>query len=370
MSPAAPRRALTLAVTVALAVGVAACSGSDAPEQAAGPSASTVEVSGDLRTHDPALYIEDAGTSDEADDTWYVFSTGDGRVGLGSPQVRRSTDGGATWEHVGEVWTPADEPYWAREIVVGVSNFWAPEVYEHEGTYYLYYSASTFGSNTSLIGLYTNQTLDPDDPAYRWVDQGEVWRSDGTTPYNAIDPGIVEDTDGTPWMAYGSFWDGLFMIELEWPTGKPVGSTPDAPAGTADPVHLADRGFGDNAIEAPYVLERDGWYYLFFSRDSCCKGTDSTYNMAVGRSRDVTGPYVDQDGVPLLEDGGLPLLGTVGPMVGPGGQSVSRDHLAFHYYDEALGGEFQLAIRRLAWTEDGWPVAETSDDRAATQGAA
>src|SRR5690606_4914086 len=145
-------------------------------------------------------------------------------------------------------------------------------------TYYLYYSASTFGSNTSLIGLYTNQTLDPEDPAYRWVDQGEVWRSDGTTPYNAIDPGIVEDADGTPWMAYGSFWDGLFMIELEWPTGKPVGSAMENPAGTAEPVHLADRGFGDNAIEAPYLVARDGWYYLFFSRDSCCKGTDSTYN--------------------------------------------------------------------------------------------
>lgn len=358
---------MAAALTVALVL--AACSGSGDPEQPSGPSATAVEVSGDTGTHDPALYIEDAGTSDESDDTWYVFSTGDARVGLGAPQVRRSTDAGATWEHVGEVWTPADEPYWAREEIQGVSNFWAPEVYEHDGTFYLYYSASTFGSSTSLIGLYTNQTLDPEDPAYRWVDQGEVWRSDGTTPYNAIDPGIVEDADGTPWMAYGSFWDGLFMIELEWPTGKPVGSTMENPAGTAEPVHLADRGFGDNAIEAPYLVARDGWYYLFFSRDSCCKGTASTYNMAVGRSRDVTGPYVDADGVPLLEDGGLPLLGTVGTMIGPGGQSVSRDHLAFHFYDETRGGAPQLGIRRLAWTEDGWPVARTADERSAQEGA-
>ncbi|SDD73144.1 arabinan endo-1,5-alpha-L-arabinosidase [Sanguibacter gelidistatuariae] len=365
-----PLRSLAAAALAAscLALTLAACSGSPDAEAVpdVGPAATEVAVSGDLRTHDPALIIDDAGTDATDDDVWYVFSTGDGRVALGAPQIRRSLDAGATWEHVGELWTAADEPYWSREIIEGVDNFWAPEVIAHEGTYYAYYSASTFGSNTSLIGLYTNTTLDPDDPAYRWVDQGEVWRSDGTAPYNAIDPGVVTDADGTPWMAFGSFWDGLFMVELEWPSGKPVGATPEQPRGTAEPVHLADRGTATNAIEAPYVLSRDGWYYLFFSRDSCCKGTASTYNMAVGRSTDPAGPYLDADGVALLDDGGTSLLDTDGAMIGPGGQSVYQlgdtAYLAFHYYDEDLGGDFQLGIRELAWTEDGWPVARTASE--------
>lgn len=358
-------RALAALTASSLALALAACS-SEAAAPDVGPAATEVAVSGDLRTHDPALVVDDAGTTATEDDVWYVFSTGDGRVGLGAPQIRRSFDAGVTWEYAGELWTAADEPYWAREIVQGVDNFWAPEVVEHEGTYYAYYSASTFGSNTSLIGLYTNTTLDPDDPDYRWVDQGEVWRSDGTVPYNAIDPAIVTDAAGTPWMAYGSFWDGLFMVELEWPSGKPVGATPEQPQGTAVPVHLADRGTATNAIEAPYLLAHDGWYYLFFSRDSCCQGTGSTYNIAVGRSTDPAGPYLDADGVALLDDGGTPLLDTDGTMVGPGGQSAftlgGTTYLAFHYYDEDLGGEFQLGIRELAWTEDGWPVARTESE--------
>lgn len=355
-------RALAALAALSLAGTLAACS-SEAAAPDVGPAATEVAVAGDLRTHDPALVVDDAGTAATDDDVWYVFSTGDGRVGLGAPQIRRSLDQGATWEYAGELWTAADEPYWARQIIQGVDNFWAPEVVEHEGTYYAYYSASTFGSNTSLIGLYTNTTLDPDDPDYRWVDRGEVWRSDGSSPYNAIDPGIVTDAAGTPWMALGSFWDGLFMIELEWPSGLPVGATPEQPQGTAVPVHLADRGTATNAIEAPYLLARDGWYYLFVSRDSCCQGTSSTYNIAVGRSQDVTGPYLDADGVPLLDGGGTDVLDTAGTMIGPGGQSAyavgATTYLAFHYYDEELGGDFQLGIRELAWTEDGWPVART-----------
>lgn len=359
----APSRAAAALAAACLTLALSACSASDTPPDV-GPAATALEVSGDLRTHDPALVVDDAGTEPTDDDVWYVFSTGDGRVALGAPQIRRSLDSGATWEYVGELWTAADEPYWAREIVVGVDNFWAPEVVEHEGTYYAYYSASTFGSNTSLIGLFTNTTLDPDDPAYRWVDHGEVWRSDGTTPYNAIDPGVVTDAQGTPWMSFGSFWDGLFMVELEWPSGKPVGATPEQPQGTAEPVHLADRGTATNAIEAPYLLARDGWYYLFFSRDSCCQGTASTYNIAVGRAAEPAGPYLDADGVPLLTDGGTSLLDTDGTMIGPGGQSVVQvgetAYLAFHYYDEDLGGDFQLGVRELAWTPDGWPVARTA----------
>ncbi|WP_157544382.1 arabinan endo-1,5-alpha-L-arabinosidase [Jonesia quinghaiensis] len=339
------------------------------------PTATALEVNGSLDAHDPSLIIDDAGTPDTNDDVWYVYSTGNGAIGLGSPQVRRSEDQGTTWEDLGPAWTAADEPYWAREIITGVDNFWAPEVVEHDGTYYMYYSASTFGSSTSLIGLYTNTTLDPQDPNYRWEDQGEVLRSTSDSTVNAIDPGISADADGNPWMVYGSFWDGLVIVPLEWPSGKLPGQaeTTDDPlaASGVEPQLIAQRGYAPNAIEAGFLYQRDGWYYLFFSRDSCCKGTDSTYNMAVGRSQSITGPYVDANDVPLTEDGGLPLLSTTGNMIGPGGQSVARsgeiDVLAYHYYDADLGGQFQLALRELAWDDNGWPIATTDAERQAQE---
>jgi len=254
------------------------------------------------------------------------------------------------WEYAGEVWP--EKPAWLEEAVPGVDNLWAPELYEHDGTWYLYYSASTFGSNRSVIALATNSTLDPAAPGYEWVDRGAVVASSEEDDFNAIDPGIVEDADGTPWMSFGSFWSGIRMVELEWPSGERAGGDG---ADAEEPLRLADRQEPPNAIEAPYVVPHDGYYYLFFSRDFCCRGLESTYNMAVGRSADVTGPYVDRDGVPLLENGGTPVLTTDG---GPasGGQSVSNGVLAYHYYDPELDGRQQLALETLRWV-DGWPVA-------------
>lgn len=308
------------------------------------PYAAALDLSGDLAAHDPALVVGQDG------EPWYVFSTGDQREAGGSIQIRTSVDG-REWTYVGTVWDSQDEPAWVAELVPGVRNYWAPDIYKHDGTYYLYWAASTFGSNTSVIGLHTSGSLDPDDPGYGWVDRGMVVSSTRGDDFNAIDPGVVQDADGTPWMAFGSFWSGIRMVELGWPDGLRAD-----PA--AEPLRLADRGSPPNAIEAPYVVPRGDWYYLFVSLDSCCQGLMSTYRIAVGRSHDVTGPYVDRDGTSLLEGGGTVLLQSDGPVVGPGGQSFSAGHLAFHYYDERLDGAFQLAVRELAWI-DGWPVVRT-----------
>lgn len=336
-----------LAVTLmALALGVTACSST--PDELV---AAEIAVTGDITVHDPALVVGAEG------EPWYVFSTGDIKIGNGAPQIRRSVDEGATWESIGTVWDKDTRPSWAYEKVPLAGNFWAPEVVEHEGTWYLYYSVSTFGSNSSAIGLATNSTLDPDDPAYAWVDQGEVWSSAPGDNYNAIDPGVITDAEGTGWMAFGSFWGGIQLLELEWPSGKPVAG--------AEPVVIADRGTPPNAIEAPYLVEREGWYYLFVSRDSCCSGVASTYNMAVGRSKDITGPYLGPDGMDMAADGGLSLLSTTGDLIGPGGQSVSDGVLAFHYYDGANDGIPTLALRELAWDDEGWPVALTAEELAA-----
>ncbi|GAA2759308.1 arabinan endo-1,5-alpha-L-arabinosidase [Actinopolymorpha rutila] len=323
------------------AMATAASSARQGPAPAPAPAARPpAQLSGDLHAHDPALIREHGPRG-----SWYVFSTGDPAVGDGTVQIRRSADLGH-WSYNGTVFSRI--PSWVREAVPGVTNLWAPEVTFHDGRYYLYYAASTFGSNRSVIGLATNTTLDSDDPGYRWVDRGEVTTSVPSDDFNAIDPGVVTDAEGTPWLAFGSFWSGIRMLRLRWPDGKVA-------PGQGEPLRLADRHVPPNAIEAAYVVARNGWYYLFVSLDFCCRGTDSTYKIAVGRSRSVSGPYVDELGTPLAHGGGTVILSERGTMIGPGGQSVFGDVLAFHYYDATANGDFRLGLRRIQWTAGGWP---------------
>ena len=307
--------------------------GGEAATQATPPRA----ITGDAHTHDPAL-VRTPGA-------WYVFSTGDPAVAGGTLQIRSSRDG-RVWSFAGTVGTSI--PSWVSAKIPGVSNLWAPDVSFHDGRWYLYYAASTFGSNHSLIGLFTNATLDPSDSRYGWVDEGEVTESESTDDFNAIDPASFVDATGAAWLAFGSFWSGVKLIPVSFPSGKPATVHPDR-------VALVDRHFGPNAVEAPYLVANGGWYYLFVSFDFCCQGANSTYHLVVGRSRTVTGLYLDRSGTSLLAGGGTGVLDAEGDMRGPGGASVSGDTVAFHYYDAARNGDFHLGLAQLSY-RDGWPV--------------
>jgi arabinan endo-1,5-alpha-L-arabinosidase len=337
MMPVRLARLLTVAaaVFVFLAAVTAPSATAGVPDSGSGSSGLT----GDLATHDPALVAGGPGQH------WYVFSTGDPSVGGGTIQIRSSPNGHG-WAFAGTVWDSI--PSWLTKEIPGANNLWAPEIYHYRGTYYLYYVASKFGTNDSVIALATNTTLDPNNAAYKWVDRGQVLRSVPSDDYNALDPAIIEDGRGRPWMAFGSYWSGIRMLPLDWPSGLVA---PNA----GEPLELASRQEPPHAIEAPYIVHRAGWYYLFTSWDACCRGVDSTYRIVIGRSRLVTGPYLDRDGKSLLDGGGSTFLSTSGNQIGPGGESVSDGILAYHYYDRADGGKPHLALQQLSWSADGWP---------------
>jgi arabinan endo-1,5-alpha-L-arabinosidase len=332
----------------ALLVAIVMTASGAAPPASGSPdvhrTATIIPVSGDITTHDPALI--------RAASDWYVFSTGDPAVNGGNIGIRRARDGGA-FIFLGTVF--AEIPQWVKDAVPGVSNLWAPDITQHNGLYYLYYAASTFGSNRSLIGLATNTTLDPADPRYKWVDRGEVFHSVPDNDYNAIDPGVVETGSGKPYLVFGSFWSGIREIPISWPSGKP-----DDPS--VVPGRLVDRHVPPNAVEGAYMIEHEGWYYLFASFDFCCRGVDSTYKIVVGRSRSVTGPFADEAGRPMLDGGGTVLLSSDQVKVGPGGESVFGDVIAFHYYDATRNGAITLGMRRMGW-DDGWPVLVTASEQ-------
>jgi arabinan endo-1,5-alpha-L-arabinosidase len=290
-------------------------------------------IQGDLAAHDPSLIKQ--GNS------YYVFSTG------GGIQIRTSKDL-VTWTRTGSVFSAI--PTWVTADVGNITDLWAPDIHYINGVYYLYYAGSTFGSNTSVIGLATNTTLNPADAAYHWVDKGLVLRSTSADNYNAIDPNLSFDTQNVPWLAFGSFWSGLKLRRLDASTMKPSSSDTTIYA-------LAQRAAPD-AIEASYIVHHGSYYYLFASVDYCCQGVNSTYKIAVGRSSKITGPYVSQAGVAMLSGGYTILLQSSGNVIGPGGQSIyhdgSRDLLIHHYYDGANSGAVKIQIRTVLWESSGW----------------
>jgi arabinan endo-1,5-alpha-L-arabinosidase len=237
-------------------------------------------------------------------------------------------------------------PPWTAPYTNG-TDLWAPDVSFNTGQYYLYFAASTFGSANSAIGLATS----PTGAAGSWVDSGGAILTSATCANsNAIDPAFISDAAGNWWLAFGSFFNGINMVQLDPGSGKPLGATPTC-------YSLAQRT--GTAIEGSTVYLHAGMYYLFASVDVCCQGIDSTYHIVVGRSSNPQGPYVDRGGTPMTQGGGTILLATHGNIIGPGGQDVFSDTdgdvLVYHYYDGNNAGTPTLGINLLGWTSDGWP---------------
>jgi len=311
-------------------------------------------LSGDYpATHDPSIGREG--------NNYYVFATtmnpNDGQF-----PIRCSQDLLA-WKLCGQVFDRI--PAWIREASPTTKVLWAPDISFFQGKYHLYYAYSAFGVNTSGIALATNDTLDPKSPKYRWKDEGLVLKSTRGDDFNAIDPNLVLDAQGEPWLSFGSFWGGIKMRKIDAMTGKPsaADTTLYSLAARAMPKLPEPPKPGLpadwQAVEAPFIVRHGGFYYLFVSFDLCCRGTQSTYRTMVGRARKVAGPYVDADGKPMLQGGGTQLLKSNSRWIGPGGESVlprpEGDIIVFHAYD-AMTGKPALQISTLTWV-NGWPRA-------------
>jgi arabinan endo-1,5-alpha-L-arabinosidase len=290
----------------------------------------SLTLSGALGAHDPALL--------EQDGVFYMFLTGN------NVSAKTST-GLLAWQNQPQVFTTVPRPGWIAQQVPQATNLWAPDISFFGGRFHLYFSASSFGSNSSCIGHLSRESM----TAGAWEDQGSpAVCSSGANDYNAIDPNAFTDIEGNHYLAFGSFWDGIRAIDLD---------ASGARSGTAI-YELASRGGG--AIEAPYIVRRCGYYYLFVSFDRCCDGADSTYNIRVGRSENVLGPYVDREGRALLNGGGTLLVQGDDTWRGPGHNAVifsgDRAYNVFHAY-AATNGASMLRIAEIAWDDAGWPVS-------------
>lgn len=272
-------------------------------------------------------FIHDPSTIMECEGKYYTFGTGGGGL---------ISEDGWTW-HGG-----AERPGGGA----------APDAIRIGDRYLVVYGATGGGlgggHNGKILTMW-NKTLDPTSPDFKFTEPILVAQSDGVEDNDAIDPGLLLDpNNGRLWCSYGTYFGFIRLIELNPQTGKRVE--------------------GNNAIdiaidcEATDLEYRDGWYYLLGTHGTCCDGANSTYNIVVGRSREITGPYLDNMGREMLKGGGKMVVAARDRLIGPGhfGRFVLEEgveKMSCHYEaDLDQSGRSVLGILPLLW-QDGWPVA-------------
>ncbi|HZC44109.1 MAG TPA: arabinan endo-1,5-alpha-L-arabinosidase [Acidobacteriaceae bacterium] len=298
---------------------------------------------------DPSVYFKNG--------TYYLFSTD---AGGETPDqhlpIRCSTDR-ITWRMCGQVFTAI--PAWVQHALPGIQGLWAPDISYFHGLYHLYYVGSRLHKQSSVIGLATNTTLDPADPAYKWVDQGQVLASYKGNDFNALDPNIFIDSNQKIWLTYGSYWSGIKQREIDPATGLLLASNPVR-------YQLAARpDISGHPVEGASLVAHGGYYYLFLSVDHCCEDSSSkdNYKQMVGRSSSPNGPFVDAEGVPLMHGGGSILIEGNSGWRAPGGGTVYLDPqsgnamIVFHAMDMDQDGDAGLWLKAVNW-QNGWPVLQ------------
>ncbi len=300
----------------------------------------------DVSARDPSTVVKSGGT-------YWVYGTG-----AGIPQF--SSSDRVHWKFQGPVFPVA--PAWVASTVPANknNNAWAPDIHFFGGQWHLYFTYSTLGRKTSAIGVATNPTLDPRG----WKDQGVVVATGDATDDNALDPCIFEDAAHGLWLSFGSYFSGIQLLPIDPQTGKQAAGSALTPIANRPDT----RG---NAIEASAVTFHDGYYYLFVNWDGCCAGPRSSYNIRMGRSKVVTGPYVDQAGRPMRQGGGTLFLGslydngsgrTCDDEVGPGHFGILHDTdgdwVSYHEeWARDRNGRTTVNLSPLAWDSGGggWP---------------
>lgn len=309
-------------------------------------------VTSNPMVHDPVMAKEDG--------VYHIFATGMG--------IQRMTSKDRKNWQVKAMPVMTVIPKWTRDSVPGFDkHVWAPDIIRWHNKWWLAYSCSTFGKNGSAIGLLSAAKLD--SPI--WNDEGCIVASrENRDNWNAIDPNFVIDDNDTPWMVWGSFWDGIQIVRLDTTMHVAKGEKPRtlarryAPGTTTAEPNPTSAHAGTNAIEAPFVMKHQGYYYLFVSWDYCCRGSKSNYRVAVGRSKNVDGPYLDKRSNDMLNGGGTVLLKGDKKQYEATGHCAAysidgKDIFICHGYSTEMKGAPVLIQREIRWTDDGWPELES-----------
>ena len=296
-------------------------------------------LKGDIRVHDPVMIKEG--------DTYYIFHTGKGI------SIKTSKDK-IHWKNAGRVFDSSHLPAWHKiDIPNQDGSLWAPDIHYSNEKFYLYYSVSAWMNFNSSIGLSTNTTLNAADPKYKWVDEGQViGYKNGGEGVNVIDPNFIAEKNGREWLFYGSYKAGLRAVELDPSTGKLLKDPPEN--------IVITKSLG----EGVFVIKGPQYYYIFASRGICCKGLQSTYQIVIGRSKAITGPYLNKEGASWIDNKySLFLAGdSTEPGRGHNGFFTEGDStfIVYHAYTRSANGASLLNIKPLYIDKEDWPTIENT----------
>jgi arabinan endo-1,5-alpha-L-arabinosidase len=306
-----------------------------------------ISLYGTTDIHDPSTIVKDG-------DTYWTFGTGGGANNF--PINALYSRDLVNWSRGSSPVPRNTYPSWIDSKVPGFDgNFWAPDLIEMNGRYYLYYSAFSASSGMhSAIGVMVTDSLNNPN----WRDLGMVVstvdepNSSQGEPVNAIDAGLFRDESGNVWMVYGSHYAGIYMRPINPDTGLLL---------NRDRYPVVGSNGGWNEFEAAQVKYLNGYYYMFVNLGECCQGNQSTYYVVVGRSTSPTGPYLDKNGVDMWHYGGSSVLSSSGIYIGPGHFGYLDNHgqhlASIHYYDgrTADGWPGRLDLLEMNMV-DGWPT--------------
>lgn len=244
------------------------------------------------------------------------------------------------WTFVGTAFTNETRPNFEPK-----GGLWAPDINYINGKYVLYYSMSVWGGEWTC-GIGAAMSDKPEGP---FMDKGKLFRSNEIGVKNSIDQFYIEE-DGKKYLFWGSF-RGIYAIEL-----------------SNDGLSLKDgaekKQIAGTVFEGVYIHKHKGYYYLFASIGSCCQGVKSTYQLVVGRSKSLFGPYYDKDGKNMMDNGYSVVIGSNDRFVGNGHCSEivkdkkGNDWIFYHGVDTQKPKGRVLLLDQIKWNKDGWPYVE------------
>jgi arabinan endo-1,5-alpha-L-arabinosidase len=288
-----------------------------------------IPLSGNVELVDPSVLFDGQA--------YWIASTGPGMPLRSSTDLRDVTLLGDAVDGL---------PDWADDAVPAATHYWSPDLASFGGRYHLYYALASSTPRQACIGHATATEL---GTVGAWTDDGApLLCTQPEADWFAIDPSVLVEADGSAWLLVGSSRAGLKLFELN----------EDGGLTTAAPTPVAARPDG-GVIQASAITRRGDYYYLFSSFDQCCQGVDSTRSIRVGRSASRLGPYLDRQGLALLDGGGTTLLQSGERWRGPGSNDVlHRGDQSYHFffaYDAERDGRSFARLSTLTWDEEGWP---------------
>ena len=280
------------------------------------------QLRGNLMAQDPSLIFDEG--------RWWTFQSGTG-ISV------KTSNNGLYWDPMPAVFL--DGLSWWKRYVPDQTDLdvWTPDAKAYNGKVWLFYVVRSSSSRASLIGLLSANTINGGD----WRDEGLVIHTTETNNFSAIHPDLAIDEYGSPWLVFGSESSGIKLTRLNPMSMKPIGTL----------FSIANRK-GD--IAAPTLMYRKGYYYLFVSVTST--DAEPTAQILLGRSSNITGPYLDKDGNNMADGGGSLFETSNEALVNPTSSDIPYTNVIVRQgQDGADGGTAKMYISTLNWDRDGWP---------------